>query len=101
MNRMRALTLADVARAIWTSESTVSRLESGARQPGLGLLMRLAHTYQVTLDELVGAQATGDTRVNARPQIRYGMTWLPLSRGPGGIQHTNTTCFRKCRNNTR
>jgi mannose-6-phosphate isomerase-like protein (cupin superfamily) len=40
----------------------------------------------VTLDELVDAPQTGDPRVHLRPVTRHGMTVLPLTRRPGGIQ---------------
>jgi mannose-6-phosphate isomerase-like protein (cupin superfamily) len=40
----------------------------------------------VPLDELVGAPSTGDPRVHIRPIRRNGMTFMPLSRRPGGIQ---------------
>jgi len=36
-------------------------------------------------DELVGAPATGDPRINPRPVRRNGVTWVPLSRNPGGL----------------
>jgi hypothetical protein len=40
----------------------------------------------VPLDELVGAPASGDPRVYARPVTRNGMTVIPLTRNPGGLQ---------------
>ena len=40
----------------------------------------------VTLDELVDAPPTGDPRVHLRPVQRGGMTMLPLTRRPGGVQ---------------
>jgi hypothetical protein len=40
----------------------------------------------VPLDELVGAPATGDPRVHPRPIVRHGVTFLPLTRRPGGLQ---------------
>jgi quercetin dioxygenase-like cupin family protein len=64
----------------------LSRLESGGRKPTLELLLPLAKAYQVPLDELVGAPATGDPRVHPRPIERNGMTFLPLTRRPGGVQ---------------
>ncbi|GLY76862.1 hypothetical protein Airi01_051290 [Actinoallomurus iriomotensis] len=66
--------------------STLSRLESGHRRPGLELLLPLARAYQVPLDELVGAPASGDPRVYPRPVTRNGMTVIPLTRNPGGLQ---------------
>ena len=38
------------------------------------------------LDDLVGAPLTGDPRVHLRPVQRYGMTFIPLTRRPGGMQ---------------
>ena len=86
LRRTRAMTLADLAERTGTSQATLSRVESGSRRPGLDLLLRLARTYRVTLDELVDAPDTGDPRVHVRPSVRYGMTWVPLTRRPGGLQ---------------
>ncbi|MCU1691440.1 MAG: transcriptional regulator, family [Frankiales bacterium] len=79
-------TLADLAATTGISVSTLSRLESGQRRPTLELLLPLARAHQVPLDELVDAPETGDPRVHARPFVRGGVTFLPLSRRPGGLQ---------------
>jgi transcriptional regulator with XRE-family HTH domain len=90
--RLRALrqgrdtTLAALSRMTGISVSTLSRLESGDRRPTLELLLPLAKAHGVTLDELAGAPPTGDPRVHLRPVTRDGMTMLPLTRRPGGIQ---------------
>ncbi len=80
------MTLADVAAVTGLAQSTLSRVESGGRRPSLEIVLLLARTYQLTLDDLVGAPATGDPRVHPRPTTRYGATFLPLSQRPGGIQ---------------
>jgi transcriptional regulator with XRE-family HTH domain len=67
------------------SASTLSRLESGQRRPTLELLLALAEVHHVALDELVGAPATGDPRIHLRPVVSNGITWVPLSRNPGGL----------------
>jgi transcriptional regulator with XRE-family HTH domain len=82
----RGATLAQVAAATGISVSTLSRLESGGRRPTLELLLPLARVYEVALDELVGAPATGDPRVRATPIRHHGRTMIPLSRRPGGVQ---------------
>lgn len=86
LRKQRQTTLADLAEATGISVSTLSRLESGARRPTLELLLPLAKAHGVTLDELVDAPPTGDPRVHLRPVTRDGMTYLPLTRRPGGIQ---------------
>ena len=86
LRKQRETTLADLSAATGISVSTLSRLESGARRPTLELLFPLAKAYQVTLDELVDAPATGDPRVHLRPVQRGDMTMLPLTRRAGGIQ---------------
>ena len=86
LRRRRETTLADLSAATGISVSTLSRLESGARRPTLELLLPLARAHGVTLDELVGAPPTGDPRIHLRPVTRGGMTMLPLTRRPGGIQ---------------
>jgi transcriptional regulator with XRE-family HTH domain len=91
--RLRALrqeqgtTLAALSEITGISVSTLSRLESGQRRATLELLLPLARAYRVPLDELVGAPATGDPRIYARPlRHRYGQTIVPLSRRATGLQ---------------
>jgi len=86
LRRNRGLTLAEVAGTTGISESTLSRLESGQRRASLELLLPLARAYDVPLDDLVGAPRTGDPRVHLTPIRRHGMTFVPLSRRPGGMQ---------------
>ncbi|MFF5991825.1 helix-turn-helix domain-containing protein [Prauserella flavalba] len=86
LRKRRGLTLAQLSAATGTSESTLSRLESGGRRPTLELLLPLARVYGVPLDDLVGATRTGDPRVHLRPIHRHGMTFLPLTRRAGGLQ---------------
>ena len=82
----RELTLAEVAEATGISTSTLSRLESGARKPTLELLLPLARTYRVALDDFVEGPATGDPRVHLKPVKAFGQTILPLSSRAGGVQ---------------
>lgn len=86
LRRHRGITLADLATTTGVSESTLSRLESGQRKATLELLLPLARAYGVPLDDLVGAPRTGDPRIHLTPIHRFGMTFVPLSRRPGGIQ---------------
>ncbi|GHB38633.1 DNA-binding protein [Streptomyces xanthochromogenes] len=85
LRRERGITLADLAATTGISESTLSRLESGQRKATLELLLPLARTYDVPLDDLVGAPRTGDPRIHLKPVQRFGMTFVPLSRQPGGV----------------
>ncbi|MDJ0319069.1 XRE family transcriptional regulator [Pseudarthrobacter sp. PS3-L1] len=91
-HRLRALrteknlTLGEVAAASGVSISTLSRLESGQRKPNLELLLPLARLYGVPLDDLVGAPLTGDPRIHLQPISHGGMTAVPLTRRPGGLQ---------------
>jgi transcriptional regulator with XRE-family HTH domain len=86
LRRQRKSTLAQLSTTTGISVSTLSRLESGQRRPTLELLLPLARAHQVPLDELVGAPPTGDPRVHARPFVRRGRTFVPLTRRPGGLQ---------------
>lgn len=86
LRKQKETTLTDLSAATGISVSTLSRLESGSRRPTLELLFPLARAYGVTLDELVDAPPTGDPRIHLRPVTRHGMTMLPLTRRPGGIQ---------------
>ncbi len=86
LRRQRGSTLAEVAAETGISESTLSRLESGQRQANLDLLLPLARVYDVPLDDLVGAPRTGDPRIHLHPIHRQGMTFIPLTLRPGGVQ---------------
>ena len=86
LRRQRETTLADLSAMTGISVSTLSRLESGDRRPTLELLLPLAKTHGVTLDDLVGAPPTGDPRIHLRPVTHHGMTMVPLTRRAGGIQ---------------
>ncbi|MCZ1005596.1 helix-turn-helix domain-containing protein [Streptomyces lydicus] len=67
LRRDRGITLAGLAATTGVSESTLSRV------------------YDVPLDDLVGAPRTGDPRIHLKPIRRFGMTFVPLSRRPGGV----------------
>jgi transcriptional regulator with XRE-family HTH domain len=86
LRQERGTTLAAVSADTGISVSTLSRLEAGQRRPTLELLLPLARSYGVQVDELVGAPPTGDPRVHLRPVRRDGMTMLPLTRRAGGVQ---------------
>ncbi|MGC4853214.1 helix-turn-helix domain-containing protein [Micromonospora sp. DT4] len=86
LRHQRGTTLTQLAELTGISVSTLSRLESGSRRPTLELLLPLARAYQVALDELVDAPATGDPRIRPEPIVIHGVTHLPLTRRPGGLQ---------------
>ncbi len=89
--RLRAsLTLAHVSELTAISSSTISRLESGGRKPTLELLLPLARAYDVALDELVRAPKARDPRVEQKPFVKDGMTFVPLTRSSGGLQAYKT-----------
>jgi transcriptional regulator with XRE-family HTH domain len=82
----RGATLGQLSATTGISMSTLSRLESGQRRPTLELLLPLARAHQVPLDELVDAPETGDPRIHQRAFDRHGVTMIPLTRRPGGLQ---------------
>lgn len=86
LRRRRGVTLTALSETTGIAVSTLSRLESGHRRPGLELLLPLAKAYRVPVDELIGAPADLDPRVRPRPFTRNGMTVVPLTRKPGGQQ---------------
>ncbi|MHA7281334.1 helix-turn-helix domain-containing protein [Arthrobacter sp. TMS2-4] len=86
LRMQRNLTLGDVSSASGISVSTLSRLESGLRRPNLEILLPIARVYGVPLDDLVGAPPTGDPRIHLRPVEYHGVTAIPLTRRPGGMQ---------------
>ncbi len=80
------MTLTQLSETTGISVSTLSRLESGHRKPTLELLLPLAQAHDVPLDDLVHAPEAGDPRVDQRPFVRHGMTFVPLTRHSGGLQ---------------
>lgn len=86
VRKRRNQKLSDVAEQTGISVSTLSRLESGLRRPSLDLLLPLARTYRVPLDDLVGAPPSGDPRIHPKPIRRNGMIYIPLSSNPAGVQ---------------
>src|SRR3954454_12788955 len=86
LREQRGVTLSEVAERTGISKSTLSRLENGQRRPSLELLLPLAQTYRVPLDDLVGAPEVGDPRIRLKPRRVNGRTVLPLTRHPDGIQ---------------
>jgi transcriptional regulator with XRE-family HTH domain len=86
VREQRGVTLTEVAERTGISKSTLSRLENGQRKPSLELLLPLAQTYRVPLDDLVGAPEVGDPRIRLKARRVHGRTVLPLTRHPGGVQ---------------
>jgi transcriptional regulator with XRE-family HTH domain len=86
VREQRGITLTDVSERTGISKSTLSRLENGQRRPSLELLLPLAQTYRVPLDELVGAPEVGDPRIRLKPRRVHGRTVVPLTRHPGDVQ---------------
>ncbi len=80
------MTLTQLSETTGISVSTLSRLESGHRKPTLELLLPLAQAHDVPLDDLVHAPEAADPRVDQRPFVRHGMTFVPLTRHSGGLQ---------------
>src|SRR5689334_23781379 len=85
VRKQRGVTLVELSERTGISKSTLSRLENGQRRPTLELLLLLAQTYRVPLDDLVGAPDVGDPRIRLKPHRVKGRTVLPLTP-PGGIQ---------------
>src|SRR5215210_2099854 len=81
----RGMTLTALAARTGISKSTLSRLESGQRKPSLELLLPLAETYHLPLDELVGAPSVGDPRIRTRPRTRNGRLVYPLTQQSSGM----------------
>jgi transcriptional regulator with XRE-family HTH domain len=87
LRRDRGVTLQALADETGLSMSTLSRLESGKRNPTLDLLIPLAHAHRVALDQLVAAPATGDPRVHLKPHRHdRGSVVVPLTTYPGRVQ---------------
>ena len=81
----RGMTLIELSKATGISKSTLSRLETGQRKPSLELLLPIARTYRVALDDLVGAPEVGDPRIRPQPQKRGARVVVPLTEHPNGM----------------
>ena len=86
VREQRGITLTEVSERTGISKSTLSRLENGQRRPSLELLLPLAQTYRVPLDDLVGAPEVGDPRIRLKPRRVHGRTVIPLTQNPGDVQ---------------
>ncbi|MDR7281085.1 helix-turn-helix domain-containing protein [Catenuloplanes atrovinosus] len=86
LRRARGITLDALAAETGLTASTLSRLETGRLRPTLEQLLPLARAHGVPLDDLVAAPPTGDPRIHLRPVRRFGLTIVPLTRRPGGVQ---------------
>ena len=85
LRERRGVTLTALAAQTGISKSTLSRLESGQRKPSLELLLPLAATHRLPLDELVGAPRVGDPRVRLKPRTRNGRLVYPLTQQSSGM----------------
>ncbi|WP_382309910.1 helix-turn-helix domain-containing protein [Herbiconiux sp. UC225_62] len=90
----RDLTLAALAATTGISSSTISRLESGKRQPNLELLIPLSAALEVTIDELV-SDAVPDPRVRPRISKRWGAEVEMLSREGSTMQTVRMVLHRR------
>ena len=63
----RGISQKDVSDALACSVTVYSRYETGAREPSIDVLIRLADFYGVTLDELVGRTPMTVTLVQGDP----------------------------------
>lgn len=67
------------------SVSTLSRLETGHRQPTLAQLLPLTRFYGLTLDALIDPAAHA-RRIELPTFEKHGATYIRLSSRPGGVQ---------------
>ena len=86
LREARGLSLADLSEQTGVSVSTLSRLETGARTPGLGHLVALARAYGVSLDDLVGVRFSRDPRLRFETVEEYGRIIMPLAPVAGGLR---------------
>lgn len=82
----RGLTLDELSKQTGISASTISRLETGKRNPTLELLLPISRIYRVPLDDLVGVPDKQDPRVRLEPRTVNGREAWPLTRHSDGVQ---------------
>lgn len=76
--RERGWTLDDLATRAGMSPSTLSRLESGKRQPSLSLLLPLTRQLGIRIDDLV-PDGSSDPRIRRAIERRDGVVIAPLT----------------------
>lgn len=54
LRKQKKLTQMQVAERLWVTKSIISAYESGIRYPSLDMLVKLAQTYSVSTDYLLG-----------------------------------------------
>ena len=54
LRKARRITQLKMARDLDMSQNTISRYESGEREPGIAELIRIADYFRVSIDYLVG-----------------------------------------------
>ena len=82
----RGLSLAGLSQRTGISTSTLSRLETGARVPGLEHLVALARAHAVSLDDLVGVRFSRDPRLRFESVDQDGRLTMPLAAPAGGLR---------------
>ena len=82
----RGLSLAELSQRTGISTSTLSRLETGARVPGLEHLVALARAHAVSLDDLVGVHFSRDPRLRFESVDQDGRLTMPLAAPAGGLR---------------
>lgn len=82
----RGVTLTALAAATGISKSTLSRLESGQRRPGLEILLPIVQALRISLDDVVQAAPQEGPFNQLKPQPWNGMVRMPLARQIGPIQ---------------
>jgi transcriptional regulator with XRE-family HTH domain len=74
------LSIDDLAERSLVNASTISRIETGKRRPGLNHLVPLANALGLSLDELVSPPDVSDVVIRPDPQHANGMTYWNLTR---------------------
>ncbi|HMG45528.1 MAG TPA: XRE family transcriptional regulator [Acidimicrobiales bacterium] len=74
------LSIDDLAERSLVNASTISRIETGRRLPGLNHLVPLANTLGLSLDELVAPPDPSDVVIRPEPEHADGLTYWQLTR---------------------
>ena len=89
LREARGLSQQQIAKAAGVPRATWTHLESGAANPTLAVLIKVANALQVRLDEMLAAPRPPARHILAsKPEwIRFGAGWAArLSRGDAGIR---------------
>ena len=64
LRKKKGISQLRLATDLNTTQNTISRYETGEREPGIAELIKIADYFNVSVDYLIGNEAFADTNIN-------------------------------------